>query len=199
MVIYYNGVQQASTAGGGTLATTANTLRIGTKNGSGASGDYFLGMLDEVRIYNRGLSSSEVVTVMNAGGSGGPSLPAAPSALAATTLATNQIRLNWTDNATNESGFKIERKTGAGGTYAQIATIGANATSYTNTGLAANTQYYLSRAGDQCRRRLGLFGGSERDHVAVSTRGTFRTHGDAGFNQPDQSELDRQCEQRGRI
>jgi transcriptional regulator CtsR len=141
MVIYFNGVQQATAAAGGTLATTANTLTIGTKNNSGANGDYFLGLLDEVRIYNRGLSSSEVTTVMNAG-SGGPTLPAAPSGLAATTLATNQIRLNWTDNANNETGFKIERKTGAGGTYAQIATVAANTTVYTNTGLAANTQYY---------------------------------------------------------
>jgi transcriptional regulator CtsR len=141
MVLYFNGVQQATVAAGGTLATTADTLRIATKNGSGAGGDYFLGLLDEVRIYNRGLSSSEVVTVMNAGSSG-PSLPAAPSALVATTEATNRIRLNWTDNATNETGFKIDRKTGAGGTYAQIATVGANVTTYTNTGLAANTQYY---------------------------------------------------------
>ncbi|HEY0550172.1 MAG TPA: PA14 domain-containing protein, partial [Verrucomicrobiae bacterium] len=141
MVLYFNGVQQATLAAGGTLATTADTLRIATKNGSGSSGDYFLGLMDDIRIYNRGLSSSEVVTVMNAGGSG-PSLPAAPSALVATTMATNQIRLNWTDNATNESGIKIERKTGAGGTYAQIATTGANVTTYTNTGLAANTQYY---------------------------------------------------------
>jgi fibronectin type 3 domain-containing protein len=141
MVIYVNGVQQATTSAGGTLATTANTLSIGTKFNSGANGDYFLGLLDEVRIYNRGLSSAEIVTVMNAG-SGGPTPPAAPSALAATTMATNQIRINWTDNATNETGFKIERKTGSGGTYAQIATVGPNATAYTNSGLLANTQYY---------------------------------------------------------
>jgi hypothetical protein len=69
-------------------------------------------------------------------------VPSAPSALTATTEATNRIRLNWTDNANNESGFAIERKTGAGGTYAQVASVGANVTTYTNTGLAANTQYY---------------------------------------------------------
>ena len=141
MILYFNGVQQATTPAGGTLATTANTLRIGSKNGSGASGDYFLGLLDEVRIYNRGLSSSEVVTVMNAG-SGGPTAPAAPSGLAASVQATNRIRVSWTDNANNENGFAIERKTGSGGTYAQVATVGANVTVYTNTGLAANTQYY---------------------------------------------------------
>lgn len=75
------------------------------------------------------------------GGSGG-TVPAAPGGLSATAVSTNQINLNWTDNATNETGFKIERKTGAGGTYAQIATAGANMTNYTNSGLAAGTQYY---------------------------------------------------------
>ena len=48
--------------------------------------------------------------------------PAAPSALAATALSTTQINLTWSDNSANETGFKIERKTGSGGTYAQIAT-----------------------------------------------------------------------------
>jgi hypothetical protein len=55
-------------------------------------------------------------------------LPAAPSSLTATTLSVSQIGLAWVDNATNETGFKIERKTGAGGTYAQIATAGEKET-----------------------------------------------------------------------
>jgi len=69
-------------------------------------------------------------------------LPAAPSGLSATAVSTSQINLAWTDNSNNENGFKIERKTGAGGTYSQIATVGANVTSYNNTGLSASTTYY---------------------------------------------------------
>jgi len=68
--------------------------------------------------------------------------PAAPSALSATAASTSQINLAWTDNASNETGFKIERKTGSGGTWAQIATVGANVKTYSNTGLAASTQYF---------------------------------------------------------
>ena len=52
--------------------------------------------------------------------------PKAPTNLVTTAVSTNQINLSWTDNANNETGFKIERKTGAGGTYGQIATTGAN-------------------------------------------------------------------------
>ncbi len=67
--------------------------------------------------------------------------PSAPSGLSATTISATQINLAWTDNSNNETGFKIERKTGTGA-YAQIATVGANVTTYSNTtGLVANTTY----------------------------------------------------------
>ena len=48
----------------------------------------------------------------------------------------------WTDNSGGETGYKIERKTGASGTYSQVGTVGANITSYSNTGLSASTTYY---------------------------------------------------------
>jgi|GEM_PF-1350063 len=72
-----------------------------------------------------------------------PPTPTAPSGLAATAVSSSQINLAWTDNSTNETGFKIERKTGAGGSYSQIATPAANTTSYSDsTGLSAATLYY---------------------------------------------------------
>jgi hypothetical protein len=73
--------------------------------------------------------------------------PAAPAGLSATPVSPSQITLGWTDQATNETGFQIERKTGAGGTYAQIATAAANATAYGDSGLAEGTTYfYRTRA-----------------------------------------------------
>src|SRR5206468_9172963 len=42
----------------------------------------------------------------------------------------------------NEAGFKIERKTGAGGTWSQIAMVGVNATTYHDIGLSGSTTYY---------------------------------------------------------
>jgi endoglucanase len=68
--------------------------------------------------------------------------PQAPSGLSATSVSLSQINLSWTETANNETGFKIERKTGAGGTYSQITTVGPNVTTYPNTGLAGNTTYY---------------------------------------------------------
>jgi len=71
-----------------------------------------------------------------------PSGLTAPSNLAATAASSTQTNLAWTDNSSNETGFRIERKTGATGTWAEIATTGANVASYSNSGLTAGTVYY---------------------------------------------------------
>ena len=70
---------------------------------------------------------------------------AAPSNLASSSKTSSQVIMTWTDNSNNEDGFKIERANG--GSYSQIATVGAGVTTYTNTGLSANTAYtYRVRA-----------------------------------------------------
>ncbi|MGI5882945.1 MAG: fibronectin type III domain-containing protein [Dethiobacteria bacterium] len=68
-------------------------------------------------------------------------VPSAPSDLLAATISNTQVKLTWKDNSGNETGFKLERKT-SGGNYAQIARLGVNVTTYTDTGLSANTTYY---------------------------------------------------------
>ena len=74
--------------------------------------------------------------------------PIAPANLAATAVSSSQINLTWTDSDNTETGFKIERCTGEGCIdFIQIATVDANVTSYSNTGLAAATSYsYRVRA-----------------------------------------------------
>jgi transcriptional regulator CtsR len=67
--------------------------------------------------------------------------PNAPSNLVATPISSSQINLTWQDNSSDETGFKIERKTGSG-SYSQIATVGANVASYSDTYLSASTTYY---------------------------------------------------------
>ncbi len=52
-----------------------------------------------------------------------------------------QLQLSWTDNSNNETGFKIDRKTGTSGTFAQIASVGAGATTYTDSTVTAGTNY----------------------------------------------------------
>jgi hypothetical protein len=92
---------------------------------------------------NLGASSSTTTTIqVNA------NLPNTPSSLTATAISSSQINLAWTDSASNETGFKIERCTGATCTnFVQIATVGANVKNYSNTSLKKNTSYrYRIRA-----------------------------------------------------
>lgn len=69
-----------------------------------------------------------------------PMPPAAPTNLAATADQTT-INLTWTDNSTNEDGFRIYRGT-TSSNLAIIDTVSANVTSYTDAGLARKTAYY---------------------------------------------------------
>jgi len=75
------------------------------------------------------------------------SKPKAPTGLVATAQSSSQINLTWKDNAGNETGFKIERRMGAG-SFVQIATTGAGVTTYSDTsGLSPSTMYtYRVRA-----------------------------------------------------
>ena len=72
--------------------------------------------------------------------------PATPTGLNTAAVSASQINLNWVDQAGNEDGYRVERSvTGMGG-WSTIANLGANSTSYSNTGLAASTQYFYQVA-----------------------------------------------------
>jgi len=72
------------------------------------------------------------------------STPAAPSALTAVLQAGPQILLTWTDNATNETGFVIERAVD-GGAFTVLAQVGprnnTGSVSYTDTAVVAGSSY----------------------------------------------------------
>lgn len=71
---------------------------------------------------------------------------AAPTGASTTALSKYRMQLQWTDNANNETGFIIERKSGAGA-FAKLDEVRANVTSYVDQGLVPGTQYcYRIRA-----------------------------------------------------
>jgi len=92
--------------------------------------------------YDGAVSSVTVVISVTA------PVPAAPANLTVAVASASQLNLAWSDNASNEDGFKIERCSGNScSNFAQIATVGANVRSYSNTGLNKNTVYtYRVRA-----------------------------------------------------
>lgn len=72
----------------------------------------------------------------------GVTAPSTPSGLTATAVSATQINLSWNDNSGIEDSYKIERAPASSGPWTEIATVGANSTSYANTGLSGGTTYY---------------------------------------------------------
>jgi hypothetical protein len=119
------------------IATTGTNVTTYSNTGLTASTAYYY----RVRAANTGGDSGYSNTA-NATTQSGIVPPAAPGGLTATAASASQINLSWTDNANNETGFKVERSPNGSSSWAQIGTTGANVTTYSNTGLAAGTKYY---------------------------------------------------------
>ena len=137
--IYVNGVLDDGVLRGTIPASQfdpATNVNIGRRSG----GFYFRGTIDELRIYNRALSASEIQADMATPVSSVPDTqaPSAPASLTATALGASQINLSWsaaTDNV-GVTGYRVERCQGSGCTnFAQVATPAT--TSYSDTGLTA--------------------------------------------------------------
>ena len=67
------------------------------------------------------------------------SAPAAPTALLQTSASDSSITLAWTDNSTNETGFRIDRWNGH--SWGKIAKVSPNVVSFTNTHLKPSRFY----------------------------------------------------------
>ena len=62
MRMFVNGAQVSTRALSGAAMVSAGALRIG---GNAVWGEYFKGLIDEVRVYNRALTATEIQTDMN--------------------------------------------------------------------------------------------------------------------------------------
>ena len=79
-------------------------------------------------------------TILNTQG-----LLAPPTGFMASYTSTDSVVLSWTDNTSSETGYKVERKTGQGGTYAEVNTLapfGGGAASYVDHPLRGQIYYY---------------------------------------------------------
>ena len=69
-----------------------------------------------------------------------PCSPRRPGGISGSAASSNQVNLSWTDDSSDEQGFRIERSQ-AGGAFVQIASLGAGATSYSDTSVSPGTTY----------------------------------------------------------
>ena len=115
------------------------------------------------RVFARNIAGdSESTLVATATTDAPPPPPAAPSGLQATALSDAEVQLSWTDNADSEDSFAVERSTD-GASWSLIATLGANSTSMSNTGLDAESTYYYRVSAQSA------WGSSSSEVVSVTT------------------------------
>jgi hypothetical protein len=114
----------------------ANTTSYTDTNAScGENNEY------RIRVYNSSSNAyseySSTLSVMTLS-----CVVAAPTNLVKTGMGLGTITIAWQDNATDENAYSVERSVN-GTSWAQIATLNANITSYTNSSLncSANYQY----------------------------------------------------------
>jgi glucose/arabinose dehydrogenase len=172
MRLYVNGTLASTKAQTGAIRTSTNALQIG---GDTIFGQYFSGLIDEVRIYNGALTAAQVQTDMSTPlPTAPPDLqpPGMPGTLSVSTVGTNQIDLTWgpaTDNV-GVTGYRVERQDPGGANFVEIGTT--SGTTFSNTGLAAGTTYnYRVRATDAAGN-LGPY-----SNIAVATTSVSQAAG----------------------
>ena len=146
--LFVNGTQVAQQAAAGAIATGSGPLRIG---GNAIWPEWFQGLIDEVRVYDRALSAAEIqsdltrpVTSTDA------QAPTAPGTLTATG-GLGSASLSW-GPASDDTGvvrYNLHRSTTSGFTpNAANRVAQPTGTSYADSGLQAGTYYYRVTAED---------------------------------------------------
>src|SRR5207244_850713 len=116
--LYVNGADVGDLAVARRIDVTSGALRIG---GNSVLGEYFNGLVDDVRVYNRALSASDVQADMNTPVDPPPwahsdkTAPSAPSSLTKTGSTTSSVSISWTASTDNVgvAGYGVY-KNGAG-------------------------------------------------------------------------------------
>jgi hypothetical protein len=139
-----------------------------------ASGGQFSGAAEQAVVVGNGSVALDFISGRASGivEFGSPRITA-PSGLAATVQAANRVRLAWTDQATTETAYRIERATD-GVSFSTLANLPANSTSFQDVGLQSNITYsYRVRA-------IGLQVQSDPSNVATATPQLITITGTSG-------------------
>lgn len=158
---YVDGTQETLTFNG-TVGTT--TTSDTTPFNIGQIGvDYTYGMIDDVWLYSRALSGSEIQELYNIDPGDDIAAPSNPTSLSATAASDSQVNLSWSASSDNVAvtGYRVYRNGVEQGTTAS--------TSYQDTGLSATTEYtYTVRAYDAA--------GNQSGHSASDAATTLEAH-----------------------
>ena len=170
--LYVNGTLVASNAHAGAMPGSSDPLQIG---GDSLYGQFFQGMIDDVRVYNVALTPAQIQSDMAtpvAPPVSDTEPPSAPGTLTATAVGSGRVDLVWgaaTDNV-GVAGYEVERCRGVGcSDFASLASTSGVGTGYSDTTVAASTSYsYRVRATDAAAN-LGPYSNTDGATTPVET------------------------------
>jgi glucose/arabinose dehydrogenase/PKD repeat protein len=138
--LFVNGGEVAATAMSGAIGTSSGPLRIG---GNSLWGEFFQGRIDEVRVYNRVLSTVEIQADMNSPVGADTTPPLRSNGQPSGTLAAGSTQA--TLSLTTNENATCRRATSAGVPYASMptafTTTGGTAHATTVSGLVNGSSY----------------------------------------------------------
>ena len=139
LALYRNGTQVATLLQSGPILTSTGALRIG---GNTIWPEWFAGLIDEVRVYNRALTQTQIQADMNTPlGVVDTQPPSAPANLSASG-SLSSVSLSWSASTDNVgvARYDLYRSTTPGFTPGPTNRIAQpSGTSYTDNGLAAGS------------------------------------------------------------
>jgi uncharacterized delta-60 repeat protein len=136
-------VYRGTSAGGETLLVAPVGTGTSYTDSTAVNGTTYFYKVSAVNVVGEGGLSNELSAVPAAF----PTVPVAPSGLTAAALSRSLIGLVWSDNAANETGFRIERSFDGSSGWRQVGSVAANATTYLHwRHWPLTTSYYRVRA-----------------------------------------------------
>ncbi len=141
--LYVDGTPTGSQPWTGTAGapTTVQEVRLGHYPGAFGGAEYFGGLIDDVQIYSRALSGSEVLQLYNAWPPITDTTPPVISGVGATGVSLNGATINWTTDEPAESRINYGT-TPAYGTSTPLSSSLVVSHSQTIGGLAPSTLYH---------------------------------------------------------
>jgi uncharacterized delta-60 repeat protein len=135
-------------------------------------------------------NSGNIISISNTGNSG-DILSNPPTNLTATATSPRSVNITFSDNATNEDTYEIERASSASGPYSvvdiQTGTTTTGTESFTDTSVVAGTNYFYRVVGTKGTTGLSAYAGpvSVTTPNQMTSGGTISGHltGGSGFEQ----------------
>jgi glucose/arabinose dehydrogenase len=135
--LYVNGALAATKAQTGSIISSTGLLKIG---GDGIWAEWYGGLIDEVRIYNRALAPAEIQTDMTTAVGPDAIAPTTPTGLTAGAVTESSVALSWNASTDNVAvaGYGVYKD------LSNVAGASSTGTSTTISGLTCGTSYRFS-------------------------------------------------------